>query len=1507
MKSYFLKFTHNDFPEIFKTEVSPGVWRWRTDIIDLYANDQYVNYVTRKYNGGTDLTGQGFYTGLNKISSTETEIGYLDSGRFVDTSSNIDIVTWALSEFDNGSNSDVSTKLIIRTSESNDPATPNAYGDWTEKTSLVGQDIYVLGSNRYAFFELEFSGSSELDTSLFEFEINILVQIDSPVVNGYFSKTLSMLNKFPAWMDIRELENTSQATPISATPSSIGGKFLNAVAGEWLTDLASKLQYQQFQYYIDTVDVTQKDWVYKLENVPPFVVKVVGDGVELARTANINEFYEAESDDDIFYWDRNTNRIFLLQDYSTLTINGSTQSSMGLTWTSALEDYHVWNSIDDIGITVDLFRLLPEKETNDSFKKRIIDVYKNKPGVGIEAFKKALRRELNLWYHMDGATPDSDYLGATPTVLEIEDIERDAKYFDPEGLPTQAFLDLIEQLAKDYPILWGYLRYGKAFWDPDGLLKKGVKVIDRRFDATPMSENYLQSGVGDSNDIYLFKPQEYNAPEEFSLDLKIKGRQKTTRTEYNQINFDVKLYGQGDVEIFDNPVTTGKFTLELTTGAGTFYSNFEVSAQSDVDVDAATPSSSNYGYVDWVTADGFTNMFYIFRNKTTNEPYSDEAGATPSTQIDLSTVTTVTLKSGHYNFNTTSYTDAISQSSYRIWFDGLPSTILGNGGSSDLITYGSYDFLTNTGNLIFQSLVVNSLGVQVNGWKSDTYMYSIPLNGIAPDSSVQNYVLEIPTIVWPDHVTNREIIVELATEQDGVYGGFSNSTFLNQSYLKINGNNTWVNNKYKTFSSATSSITFSSGTGALYPVTGEVWSVFEATYENAVSGTVDINGPWRNGVKPSYGAVNDILEYLNLTRDDFGLANTTNYIVTWMGISRVSNDNVVAWVNSNTVKPAVESTNETDLNVTYPEYAITEYLESGDYKFTSFPIKVKIKEITNKEWFPSAHSGWFYDDVEEYYMYANRQVESATLNTKILQTQNFQGAPIIVTDNTGTNTLRQVAFWNMDSDATPATPSFALENIEYVTGNNTNILYAAYPNIYDISVHNDTLNVSVSVNSTSSTSNRITLNTVSSFDYNYKLTYKVAKSYYVDNNYKHTDGTRRAKIVFDKSPSDYGYSSYIINYEGSKYDPATPVSVPLNTLYTAFDEGFIYIDHDSYDLQKIELKVSPSKIVADGTDYLLLTVKTYDQYGNPKPKVTVNLYTNYGTIETSTLITDWDGRATTVLISEVWNQATPNLDPEPSTPALSPATPNSYPQGLILAESGSINTTTAFDIQRLPEPRNKIVSVMDSDYILADEVSSTRVYGRVLDNTGTPIPYAWVYWRKARTVYELFNNVNWSTNSATPGSSGFRGRVKADADGRFNIGPFVSQDETGYWLVSVETESASPSTSYDLIGDIVYWYEYPDVTISIDPLTGLPPYAVQHSTPSWQLDNYTYGSFFPVTMDEDNFYAGIASTPSVIWNPPKWYAIDKYKQYMMGLLGESSYYYEITSGDTLDYATPTLS
>jgi len=530
MKAYYLRLTQDDFA------VDGNVWT--SDTIDLYDNDSYRNFSTTKAAYGLDSLGTGVWTGLSSLA------GVVDSGRFVDITGPINIINFETTVTNQPGAGSYDIEVDIYTI---DDETADFPDEWSvRERAKTGQFLFLSKSYRYSTFVVNFI--SDMDMSGVDLEFLVRIEIGPPTMAPRYSSTVRLQNVFPEWMEIREAEY-EPATPLQATPITLGGKFLNALAGEWLDDIRHEMTYLDFQRYIETADLDQYAWIYYATPTPRIVYSITGDSVELARTNHLIDFYELRDDEDGFYWDEIRDTIYTNKTYDEFEINGELYT---------LTPQHVWNWFDELGYTLDLERHY--LEDNETYKKRILDVYKNRPGSSLENLKKAIRRELNLWYS-EGATPSSDYLGATPEILEMADIELHEDFVTPDGLPTLKFRSLVNELAVKYPITWGFFRWDQAVWDAAGFNDAGMSVLPNTFDATPVDEDYIQPGVGDLDDLYVYDPQEYTGPENFSVDALIKGREKNITEEYPKIEMDLEIYGSGNKKIYNNPETTEWFTL----------------------------------------------------------------------------------------------------------------------------------------------------------------------------------------------------------------------------------------------------------------------------------------------------------------------------------------------------------------------------------------------------------------------------------------------------------------------------------------------------------------------------------------------------------------------------------------------------------------------------------------------------------------------------------------------------------------------------------------------------------------------------------------------------------------------------------------------------------------------------------------------------------------------------------------------------------------------------------
>lgn len=1389
MKTYYLRFNSSDLANV--SIDLDGNTVWTSGIIDLYNNTRYKNYSATKSLYGINSLGDNTWTGFRQINSTTTDAGIIDNGRFVDYTGRIDLYSWSFTASSLYLDT-VSPTLTVYNTDNPSAIFPS---EWATKTNIsITDPLFIVDAERYLRISLAFP--PDLNTAGLTVEVSLQVDIEKPVMSPMYQSTRRMLDKYPEWMAIREYRNAPSATPTLEVPQSVGGKFLNAISGEWIDEVLQQVNYSDLQRFLTTADSSQKTWAYRIVDVPGSLDSVVGDGVQLGRTADQKEFQESSSTSNFFWWNRGSNSIYLNKHYTVLLVNGVDVSDRQAS-------FHIWNWFDDIGFSVDLYRL--PGEDNEIFRKRILDVYKNKPGVGTEAFKRALRREFNLWLYAD-ATPNSDSTVGLPDILEIDDLRNDLTYWDEDGYPGEKFLSLVSELAKNYPTTWGNFEWNKAYWDVGGIdpltEKDNYGAIPRRLDATPPTDDFYEVGVGDINDLYVYKPDQYTGPRTFNAKFKLRGKQRISRLEYPAVDFDILFKGRGIKTIYRNPALTMWFTLTLNLGgAGNYYTTFQMSGTSDIDAVILDTTTSHYTNFTWMTEHGdYTDPSIIWRKTTDNSVYG---GATP-TQIATSIISSVTLTQGTWDVGTTAFTnvDATNALNYYAWLARYPASVLHGATSAQTIaTFSTQPYKTD---VVFKSVKTATVS---DYWYSTPQSYHVTLNGSLPDNSQQNFTLPIPTVVWDSGASSREYVVEIITSNGSSRGGVysvNNATpsFLPSAYIQLNGSGGWNVAGVQTFSiSGVTNLVFSTS-GGPFPIQASVWSFFEAAQTSAlVQGIVDENGPWREGQPQIYGSANYIFDQVTLTRNDFGIPNTSDYVPSWLGVEIVGDTNVIAWIDVNTVKPAVYD----DSNIQYPDNAVKESYLGGIFTLDPVNLKVRLRPGINEQWNPKVNSGWFYQDHNEYYMFANKGAASLTGSTPslVLPALARQGAPIIVTDSAATPVMfRRVAF--MLDSGTPsideATPSMSLTFTQVVGGTDSTRLYAAYDNIYNVSIIDLNTGLPITPLSTTSASNIVNTNVQTKMEHQYKLTYRLRNSFYADNDYIYSDNTQRTKLVFDTTP---GSKTFKVNYETSVFDPATPVDLALNPMFTSLDEGFIFIDDNTATLSSVEVRLSPGQIVADGLDYMLISLRSLDNYGNPKGFQTFTLTTTFGTLSATTITTDVDGFATCTLVSSLYA-----------------ATPISSGQIKIVGQN--INSTVQFGVVPVLPKSYRLTAIPSVSEIPADGRSLIYVIGRLETADFTPVPFTNVHWRKARYLYDLFN-MPYANFGATPKQTGAKGFVVTDSQGRFTIGPFQAATpmSPGYWLVAAEAGVKATGLPFDVLNTFGSQIVYPPATpISAITMTG---------------------------------------------------------------------------------------
>lgn len=1510
---------------------------------NIYVVDSINNTITKVNSAGTHTSiGQGFnhpkkvhVDRLGNLYATDGNGTYravkiaLNSHRYIDNSGPINVVNYSVTtSFDYPGN------ITLDLYSSKDSTL--YLDEWSESTGYTQSGgINLIDVDRYLILNFNFDFFPGNDAVIY-----LRIEIGSPIIAPKYGATKTVLNRFPEWMAIREYDD--EFLPVTRQidkPISLGGGVINAVSGEWLEDLNYAIQNDVSNRYIDTVDLTQMAWCYKTSGVPKIVYSIVGDpapvgltyegGTPLGLAYDQAEFNAAQSTEYVAWWDEKNQVIYSNTLFNLFVINGAV-------YEQAIS--HVWNALDELGLMVDLPRL--SGEINENYQSRIYDVFRNPLGVGLESFKFAIRRELNMW-SLYGSTPSSDYVGATPEVISMADIEKDPQFMQPNGLPTSKFLDLANKLATRYPTTWGYLSWDKMLWDTGGSNYSGYSVLPKAFDATPLSSGDTQTGVGGGDDLLVTRPDTEIGPQDFRADIILRGKQSYLKQLYPAVNFNIEVQGIGSRKIYNNPPVSSYFTLEITfkSSPDIWFSSFEMTNTNAQDTDTPGWQDSPPTAQEIIGANGFINPDFEFQSKDMLNPQ-----ITLNTLIDTRDVDTLSIRNGLYTRETGVYTDYPANDIFRAWLSNdiqvnqpnrlpmyydihgtNPLHILDNLSSNPI-------YISNPGSGVMDRLSLLMLSTDIvwnlGSWESEVFTIPVSINGGSDLETFSPVNIQMPKISWDSGVISANYKIKIASTSGttvpspaAVVTPHNRESYLiDPSYIEVEGlffdgssagiitqtvvGGQIVIGEYSFSNLSITSLSFYTNNtlGPLYPVMETFWFPFTSSpYQ--VSGTVDANGPWINGFAQALGEGNsDVIATLNLNRDDFMMPGTNpyNYMINWIGIT-TNDSRVVAWLDCNTIVPLISDSD----SVIYPNNSILEIEKNGHITFSPFQVHVKLVG-GDQHWYPQVNSGTFFEGEKEYYLYSKSSTETLYADGP-LQYLARQGAPIIIRTNEATpKYLRQVAFFNNDMAPDINSPTLlSINNTETVSGTGHNSLYVGYSDIYNIVVEDITYPsqiIAPSLLSNSSSDNIVRMQSPTDVTHTYSVTYTVRHSFYANNLYIDNIGGLHTYLVFDTPPtSPYGY---VVDYETSIFNTATPISIPLNPLYSDMDEGFLFIGNEDYPLASLVVEAHPKVIVANAQDYLYITINSLDTYGNPKPHQQVNLSASYGVFiinganySTCSLTTDGNGYVSIPLYS------TSSL-PAGAVDPISLLSP-----GSVTISSGSISVTKSFLVQPQSQPVWSIYATVARETIPADFLSQNMIIGKVVDQNGKTVSGAGVSWARGRSNFEMFSSTNTDIGTAT-----------TDNNGRFQIGPFNSRLASGYWFVSVSTISGIGDKS--TVGDVVYWYEYSASIYGVDNMNGLPLAPIQDAAPINSVPPYGYGSFYPISYSEGatprttpvantainplsintltGLYDGVihsttlpypppyvnpnTATPSTYWVPPSWYGMPLYTQYQLGLL-----------------------
>jgi len=1210
--------------------------------------------------------------------------------RFVDTTSRIDLVSYKSSFFNSPTSEEIEYTLqVFESDDYLNSATPF----WMpNQISGLTEYLFIQRAKRFVKFEIEFF--SELSDSYFngsatpsiEFLLLVEVQISDTTPPNITDSTKDILSKFPSWTKMYE-DSTEDATPSLAIPESFGGKFINSLVGNDLDKIESLIDYHNYSKSITGASTDQITWIYAANNCPELVTRVTGDGVELSPISSYSEFISYGSLDYVYYYSPADRVVLTIRPFKSLKINDRVLSQ---------EEVLIFNTFDEFGARVGLSRL--KLESNENYKKRILDVYINKPSSDSESFKKTLRRELDLWRAL-GSTPNSQFAGATPNLYEFQDLEKFTKYFQENGNPTEEFILFINRINREYPTNWGFVDWSNLIWDYAGRLSEGVSNVPFVYD-TPFKEatpKYYQPGVGDLSDLVIsVDSYDKNIDDEIILNdsnnekifqkqakIRLSGiKKESTKTAYTPINVDLSYFLEYKYPQAKHAATVNYF-VEIYSQGTPYYANItdyhrNIAAQLS-QISSSTPSRSEANIRQIIKqSDERTDPSITFRNKLNNQLYLDYSATPYLNTISVGKMSNARVGYGHFAYSTTTPRYVINNHSSE------NLSRLGIKAQNNSYTNPSYIFSKNYANSTtvnpsapyFELATPNSGTMQVL-YGSDMYSFDylnantnpsqktirLATNASSPDyitinQSTPQFVQSFTELLTNQIFESIDISSRLATptflhvhnakpdfakiRNDATppfnlelsrYGGYTvNPQFLSSSYvptilLRTNTstdevfstpkydlsstpnniifywdpNYSTINNQYTIFQN-NQKTAFKN-----YPTVVNTWGYFE--YESSTPIVFNIS---QRGIISSEDDLNESikLDDIVLNRDihryefsQMNLSTPSQYVVHSIEAIKVDkdDDSFEVYTDKSTVKPLYSISQEQGIDVQSVNYKSSNYYSEAvqgahdDVYIEGVTIRSRLASGVNSKIESEIHSGWYFINNENYYLFTNPLKETKVINLDsatpeiILSKVPRQGAPVIVQSAASPNmNFKQISFPDEFNNT-----QLSFTNVEYIVAQNENKMFVGYQNIYNIKVEDLVANETILSNG-ESTTNQISFTESLVIGREYKVSYKVRNSYYIDNEYYNTATGLYSKIIFNSAPT--GASSvFYVTYETGIFDSATPTGLVHSPLHSLYNEGHIYIDENIYPYKDFAVNVYPGTILDNPQqDYMTITVQSFD-------------------------------------------------------------------------------------------------------------------------------------------------------------------------------------------------------------------------------------------------------------------------------------------------------------------------
>ena len=364
-------------------------------------------------------------------------------------------------------------------------------------------------------------------------------------------QTRRMMERLPGWMKMAKDEN------------SVGAQFLDAFSMEF-KDVEAMLSDFQKNFYIGTAEVDIIDIIFKVplasEEIADFIdfdfvtFSHLDSGEELPAldAVNLRRFYERYSEP-LFLVDREEGMLYLRVNLDDVTDLERAFEFISFNGRKHYEYmvHHVWNPFDEFGFLLGVERLYGER--NEELKERILDVFRRPANTTKQGLENGIARELGL-------------TSEEVVVEEMKDPETKSSLWTDEGIPKEKMRSYAKHINKEMAFTWDNMSYGDAKWKTLETGNLGVSFLPHLWDAdmSMFLDSEFESGIGDGDDLRVYKPKTESIARAFQSFVGLKGYVESSENIYPEIHFRYKIFAEGKTLNEDYQEESFQYTIKAS-------------------------------------------------------------------------------------------------------------------------------------------------------------------------------------------------------------------------------------------------------------------------------------------------------------------------------------------------------------------------------------------------------------------------------------------------------------------------------------------------------------------------------------------------------------------------------------------------------------------------------------------------------------------------------------------------------------------------------------------------------------------------------------------------------------------------------------------------------------------------------------------------------------------------------------------------------------------------------